>query len=138
MAVQCLSQQVQVYVLIALDLRQAQHCERCATALCNLSGSRSRVARGRHKAMPIEVLQQPNSCQVASDTSESSTKDSKLDDHLWLLTCSGTTRVQDGYTDNKTAEHTVDMLSEQCGHRLKEGLTSAMSSSCRSKGYGAK
>ena len=34
MPIQCLSQQVQVNVLIALDLRQSQHCE---TAVSQLS-----------------------------------------------------------------------------------------------------
>ena len=41
MAVQCLSQQVQVNMLIALDLRQSQHCEGCVTALRNLSRRRT-------------------------------------------------------------------------------------------------
>ena len=46
MTVECLSQQVQVYVLVALDLRQSQHPKGCVTPLCNLSGSRSHVQRG--------------------------------------------------------------------------------------------
>ena len=108
MAIQCLSQQVQVYVLIALDLRQSQHCKGCVIALCKPSAS-SQVGGILCKA-------------VTHGSAARSAVADNLSESLWrvhiaqqaevsapLPTCADTSSAHDEHTGTSAAELTADI-----------------------------